>query len=639
MLITTARLVKKLLLSAFGRLKQGLLWRLRYLYEQALFQLTYLHRRRLNRTIFVGVTGSAGKTTAKDFIAAILERHLHAGSKNPGSLNFPQDMVRVLLKTRKSDAYCVTEISAHGGPGKLDLPLALVRPQIGVVTNIGSDHLSAYHNREAIADEKARLIRALPPDGIAILNADDALVLAMRSHFSGRCVTFGMSQEAMLRGEAVQSEWPQRLSLHATWKGETVLVQTQLCGTHWAPTVLAALATCVALEVPLALAAIVVAGIEPYEGRMQALEVDGITFIRDDWKAPLSTVEPAFEFMRNAKADRKIIVIGSISDYAGDDRRYAEIGRSALAIADNVVFVGPRASAALRAKHTPNDPLLAFPSMREASNYLTGYLKAGDLVLLKGSARADHLQRLILARTTGIDCWLPDCRRNQFCDSCELQHVPSETGPTIPEQITTGVELGSNGADSGSTRAAQALAADTLVVIGLGNPQQRLADTPHNVGYRAVELLAARMQQEWRVEGGRVMLACGELQGRAVCLVKPLTAMNECGPVLAQLARDLGFGVHQCILVHDDLDLPLGTVRTRLRGSDGGHRGVRSILNTFQDDTFRRVKLGVGKSVEGLSVSDYVLTPFTLAQQAVVESMSEIAADRITEWLRQGRTD
>jgi UDP-N-acetylmuramoyl-tripeptide--D-alanyl-D-alanine ligase len=257
--------------------------------------------------------------------------------------------------------------------------------------------------------------------------------------------------------------------------------------------------------------------------------------------------------------------------------------------------------------------------------------------LLKGSARADHLQRLILTRTTGIDCWRSDCRRNQFCDSCELQHVPSETGPIIPEQITTGVELGSNGSDSGSMPAAQTLAADTLVVIGLGNPQQRLADTPHNVGYRAVELLAARMQQEWRVEGGRVMLACGELQGRAVCLVKPLTAMNECGPVLAQLARDLGFGVHQCILVHDDLDLPLGTVRTRLRGSDGGHRGVRSILNTFQDDTFRRVKLGIGKSAEGLSVSDYVLTPFTLAQQAVVESMSETAADRITEWLRQGR--
>jgi UDP-N-acetylmuramoyl-tripeptide--D-alanyl-D-alanine ligase len=631
-MLTTARLVKRVLCSAFARLKLGVLWRARYLYEQASFQLTYLHRRRLDRTIFVGVTGSAGKTTAKDFIASILERHLHAGSKNPGSLNFPEDMVRVLLNTRKSDAYCVTEISAHGGPGKLDLPLALVRPSIGVVTNIGSDHLSAYHNREAIADEKARLIRSLPPDGIAILNADDPLVLAMRSQFAGRCVTFGISGDAMLRAEKVQSDWPQRLSLHATWNGETVLVQTQLCGTHWVPTVLAALATCVALEVPLAMAAIVVAEIEPYEGRMQPVEVDGITFIRDDWKAPLSTVEPAFEFMRNAKASRKIIVMGSVSDYAGDDRRYAEIGRSALAIADNVVFVGARASAALRAKHTPDDPLFAFPSMREASNYLAGYLKDGDLVLLKGSARADHLQRLILTRTTGIDCWRTDCRRNQFCDSCELQHVPSETATAISEKISTGAELTSSGMASGAT-----LAAETLVVIGLGNPQPRLADTPHNVGYRAVELLATRMQQEWRVEGGQVMLACGELQGRPVCLVKPLTAMNESGPVLAQLARDLGFGVHQCILVHDDLDLPLGTVRTRLRGSDGGHRGVRSILNTFQDDTFRRVKLGIGKSAEGLSVSDYVLTPFSVAQQAVADSMSETAADRITEWSRPGR--
>lgn len=630
MLATTARLVKRVLLSAFARLKLGVLWRVRYLYEQASFQLTYLHRRRLDHTIFVGVTGSAGKTTAKDFIASILELHLHTGSKNPGSLNFPEDMVRVLLKTRKSDAYCVTEISAHGGPGKLDLPLALVRPSIGVVTNIGSDHLSAYHNREAIADEKARLIRSLPPDGIAILNADDPLVLAMRSQFAGRCVTFGISGEAMLRGEKVQSDWPQRLSLHATWNGETVLVQTQLCGTHWVPTVLAALATCVALEVPLAMAAIVVAGIEPYEGRMQPVEVDGITFIRDDWKAPLSTVEPAFEFMRNAKASRKIIVVGTVSDYSGDStRRYLEIATAALQIADCVLFIGARSSTALRAKRSADDQLYAFASILDASNYLSAYLKSGDLVLLKGSARADHLQRLILTRTTGIDCWRMDCRRNQFCDSCELQHVPSEAAAAIAEKISTAAELTSSGMASGAT-----LAADTLVVIGLGNPQQRLADTPHNVGYRVVELLATRMQQEWRGEGGQVMLACGELQGRPVCLVKPLTPMNESGPVLAQLARDLGFGVQQCILVHDDLDLPLGTVRTRLRGSDGGHRGVRCILNTFQDDTFRRVKLGIGKSAEGVSVSDYVLTPFGAAQQAVADSMSETAADRITEWLR-----
>ena len=346
-----------MLLKTRNKLVKGLGWRLHYICDQGLYRLTFMHRQRLRDTMYVGITGSAGKTTAKDLIANILERHLSKGRKNPGSLNWPEDMVRVVLSTRRSDAYCVTEISTHG-PGTMNLPLALVRPTVGVVTNIGADHLSAFKSRDAIAQEKGKLISALPHDGIAILNMDDPRVLAMRSQFPGRTVTFGLSGEAMLRGDAVQSVWPSRFSLTTTWNGESVHVQTQLCGTHWATAVLAALATGVALGVPLTVAAEAVASVEPFEGRMAPVVVDGITFIRDDWKAPLSTVEPAFEFMRQANATRKVIVVGTISDYQGDStRRYVEIGQMALAVADCVVFVGPRASAALRAKSDPKDEL------------------------------------------------------------------------------------------------------------------------------------------------------------------------------------------------------------------------------------------------------------------------------------------
>jgi UDP-N-acetylmuramoyl-tripeptide--D-alanyl-D-alanine ligase len=626
-----AGLGAKVFQRTLGKLANGIEWRWRQLYDQGLYQLTFMHRRRLKNTVFIGVTGSAGKTTAKDLIASILERHFSKGQKNPGSLNWPEDMVRVVRSTRKSDAYCVTEISTHG-PGMMDLPLALVRPTVGVVTNIGADHFSAFKSREAIAQEKGKLIRSLSTDGIAILNADDPRVLAMQSECAGRTVTFGLAGDAMLRGEAIQSAWPERLSLTATWNGESVHVQTQLCGTHWAPTVLAALATGVALGVPLAVAAAAVATVEPFEGRMAPFAMNGITFIRDDWKAPLSTIEPAFDFMRQARAVRKVIVIGTISDYQGDStRRYVEIGQLALAVADCVLFVGPRASASLRAKRDANDELLAFASLRDASTYLSGYLRPGDLVLLKGSHKADHMQRLIVALTTEVQCWRSDCGRLQSCETCDLLHVPSgpnaaeELAPVLPMVVESiPIAVDSSEADR-----------STVVIIGLGNPEAGRVDTPHNVGYRAVDILAHRLAQDWVAEGDLAMVVRGELQGVPVCLIKPLAPMNDIGPALVRMAKDFSFDVHQCILVHDDLALPLGAVRARIRGSDGGHRGVRSILQAFQDDKFRRVKIGVGQPREGQSVIDYVLTPFPVEQHAVVAAANHTAADRIVELMQQ----
>lgn len=625
----------KKFLTTLDRLAKGLGWRLRSLYDRGLYRFTIMRRRRLRSTVFVGVTGSVGKSTAKDLIAGILERHLSRGRKNPGSLNWPEDMARLVLGTHRSDAFCVVEMSGHG-PGAMDLPLRLVQPTVGVVTSIGSDHLTAFKSREAIAQEKGKLISSLPPEGIAVLNADDPRVLAMQSECLGRTVTYGIGGDAMLRGDAIQSVWPDRLSLTAHWQGESVHVRTQLCGTHWAPVVLAALATGVSLGVPLTVAAEALAGVEPFEGRMAPVVLNGITFIRDDWKAPLSTVEPAFEFMRQANAIRKLIVIGTISDYQGDSTsRYVEIGRLALEVADCVVFVGPRASASLRAKRNASDELRAFASLRDASAYFSSYLKPGDLVLLKGSHKADHMQRLIVALTTTVQCWRSDCGRMQSCETCDLLHVPSgaQAAEVIAATPPTDHELMPVG--SGLNPSLPIGARSTVFVIGLGNPAPGLANTPHNVGYRAVDLLAQRLAVNWSSEGDLAMVARGELLGLPICLVKILKPMNEIGPALLRLARDFAFEVHQCILVHDDLDLPVGAVRARMRGSDGGHRGVRSILQAFQDDKFRRVKIGVGQPNVGELAIDRVLRPFEPQQHAAADAANRMAADRVVKLIRQ----
>jgi aminoacyl-tRNA hydrolase len=468
---------------------------------------------------------------------------------------------------------------------------------------------------------------------VAILNADDPLVLAMQAVCAGRTVTFGLSEQALLRGTGVQANWPERLSLTATWRGESVRIQTQLCGTHWAPAVLAAAATGVALGAPLAVVAQALADVAPFEGRMAPLSIRGITFIRDDWKAPLSTIAPAFEFMRTAKARRKVIVMGTLSDYQGDaSQRYLEIARQALAAADCVVFVGPRASAALRAKATAQTPLTAFAHVRDAQAYLAAFLEPGDLVLLKGSHKADHLERLILALSQPVQCWRMDCGLITSCARCSELQVP--TGLTAAYRPATLQPVPA--LNKPDANADMPLETSATVVIGLGNPHASQQDTPHNAGYQTLDLLALRMAQTWHNANGLALVARGELSGLALCLIKPLAPMNHSGPVLATLAAQWDFEVRQCILVHDDMDLPLGTVRARLRGGDGGHRGVQSILQAFQNDRFRRVKVGVGQALAGQSAADFVLTPFSAPQKIDMTHASHTAADRVLALMREG---
>jgi hypothetical protein len=133
-------------------------------------------------------------------------------------------------------------------------------------------------------------------------------------------------------------------------------------------------------------------------------------------------------------------VFGTISDYAGRASQvYADVARQALHVADEVIFVGPQAVRSGGARNHPKGAALrAFPSIREAHRYLSETLVRGDLVLLKGSQRADHLLRLVLARQGRIGCWRRGCRRVKFCDECLLLHMPEvgwARGLGPPEEI------------------------------------------------------------------------------------------------------------------------------------------------------------------------------------------------------------
>jgi aminoacyl-tRNA hydrolase len=360
---------------------------------------------------------------------------------------------------------------------------------------------------------------------------------------------------------------------------------------------------------------------------MSPVTLDGITFIRDDWKAPSWTIPSVLDFMRQARAERKVILFGTVSDTFGNSTAaYAAIARQALTAADYVIFVGPRSFAALRAKDDAKDRrLLAFSSVRSASDYLKTFLRPADLVLLKASNTADHLLRLILARTGDISCWRPDCGKQVFCDRCSWRLVPSgdAAGPVAQSRTESGADL---------SPAVRPAAADRpRVVVGFGNRGAQYQGTPHNVGQSVLDRLAATLGVTWTSQQG-LILGRTDRDGRPLYLVKPDTYVNLTGGALKALADRLGFEPCDCLLVHDDLSLPLGTVRTRMRGSDGGHRGVRSVLETFQTDQFPRIKIGVGEEGQTRPPAEYVLTPFSPSLAALLDEVCIKAVDQIF-WL------
>ncbi|MEO7322706.1 MAG: Mur ligase family protein, partial [Burkholderiales bacterium] len=513
--------------QAFGALQ----WRFDAACDRGLMQAAAVRRRFLRRVAFIGVTGSAGKTMAKELIVAILARELR-GRGNNSNANSPIDVAKMVWTTPFSSDFCVMEMSASR-PGYLDKPLAISRPRIGVVTTVGDDHLSAFGSREAIAQEKGKLIGALPSNGTAVLNADDALVAAMAPHCAGRVLTYGLSHLAEVRAEEISANWPRRLELTVTYRGEHVRVLTQLCGKHWTPSVLAAVATGVALGISLQQCAEAIAATPPYLARMQPISTgDGIVFIRDDWKAPLWTIGPAFEFMREAQARRKIIVIGTLSDYRGDaSGQYLGVARRALEIAEHVVFVGPWAHRSLRAADGRNDrSIRAFSHVRQSSDYLISVFQQGDLILLKGTNRRDHLFRIILARSREIRCWRDDCDKTMFCDRCELRLVPS--GPPAADlDMAHTPQVDQPAVQEKQTSPAAALE----VIIGLGNPGADRVGSPHNIGHAVLDRLAETLESSW-FQHDNAMIGRAQWKDRNVCLVKLQTGVNKSGAALRMLA-------------------------------------------------------------------------------------------------------
>jgi peptidyl-tRNA hydrolase, PTH1 family len=175
------------------------------------------------------------------------------------------------------------------------------------------------------------------------------------------------------------------------------------------------------------------------------------------------------------------------------------------------------------------------------------------------------------------------------------------------------------------------------LIVGLGNPGIEYQFTPHNLGFLTIDRIANNLGVEVRNRQCRALTARAVIAGEPVTLAKPETFMNLSGLSVRELVEEYQADVKSdLIVIYDELDLPLGTIRIRQRGSSAGHNGMESILGALGTDEFLRIRLGVAPDRKITDGVKFVLTPFRKAQLKVVEEVLDTAAEAVEVILKEG---
>jgi PTH1 family peptidyl-tRNA hydrolase len=170
---------------------------------------------------------------------------------------------------------------------------------------------------------------------------------------------------------------------------------------------------------------------------------------------------------------------------------------------------------------------------------------------------------------------------------------------------------------------------DLFIVIGLGNPGKKYENTRHNVGFDTVELLSRRHRIMLTKLKHKALLGDGRISGKRIILVKPQTFMNLSGESVREILEWYKVPVENIIIIYDDVDLPVGKLRLRPKGSAGTHNGMRSVIYQIESDEFPRIRIGIGGPPEGWELADYVLSKFYGDDKKKIEEAIVNAADAV----------
>lgn len=389
-------------------------------FEPVLYRIAFVWRRLLWRTRFIAITGSLGKTTAKDALAAILALD-HRAFGSVGTQNARRLVSLNLLRVRPWHRFAVIELGT-AGPGQLIRPAVQVRPDVAIILGVAPTHIRNYRSLEDIAREKMQLLEGLKPGGLVVINGDEPLLEAIPMDPALRVTRFGLGPGLDLRAEAITSRWPDRLSFQAVAGESRIPIRTRLVGEHWVPALLSALLAARSCGVELRRAGEALQALSPCRGRLEPVALPGgAIVIRDEYNASPFSYDAALKVLEQARAGRRIAVFGDMNDTKDKiGRRLRRLGRRAAEICDLAVFVGDNSHharvGALRAGLSESSAVCR-TDPAEAAAFLAKELRPGDLVLIKGWL-CQHLERLVLAQFGTVDCWVRQCHKLIQCDIC-----------------------------------------------------------------------------------------------------------------------------------------------------------------------------------------------------------------------------
>ncbi len=348
----------------------------------------------------VGITGSTGKTLTKDFAASVLAR---AGKVTAakGSHNNDIGVPLTLLEMEADTEYAVLEMGSRGR-GHIRRLCAYARPQIGVITNIGWTHLQYFRDRDSLARAKAELLESLPPQGWAVINADDEYAAFLRRASAAPVVTFGCRRSADVRAEGIKMDEMGKASFTLRLEGGgKAKVAVPLPGLHNVENALAAAAIGKIMGVDMNDIARGIADAEVTGWRMEMIKKpEEITIINDAYNANPVSMRSALMALGNiSRRKRAIAVLGDMGELGPiSEQAHLEVGKLAVDCGtDILITVGRRSrktAQAARENGLPRGSVFATNGVDKAAEILRAIIEPGDVVLIKGS-RFLGLERLV----------------------------------------------------------------------------------------------------------------------------------------------------------------------------------------------------------------------------------------------------
>jgi UDP-N-acetylmuramoyl-tripeptide--D-alanyl-D-alanine ligase len=336
----------------------------------------------------VGITGSVGKSTTKELVADVLSRRYRT-VKNQGNLNNEIGLPLTLLKLSRATQCAVTEMGFYQ-EGDIKLLCDLAKPQVGIITNIGMVHASRAGSQEAIAKGKSELVQALPsaPEGIAILNYDDPWVKPMAQMTSARVLFYGLTAEADLWADHIESHGLEGISFRVHYQGDSFTLSAPLIGQHSVQTALRAIAAGLALDLDWEE---IITGLQRSRNQLRLVTVhteQGALLLDDTYNASPESTLAALSLLSEIPG-RHIAVLGGMFELGQYEQRGHEmVGIRASEIADRLITLGDNGSmiadAALRSG-MQSENVKKFENTEQVVDSLRALLKEGDVVLIKGS--------------------------------------------------------------------------------------------------------------------------------------------------------------------------------------------------------------------------------------------------------------